>query len=328
MSTVVVAGGGYGGVTAATALDAVADVVLVEPKDAFHHNVAALRALVDPSLAPRTFLPYDRLLSRGTVVRDLVVAVSSRAVLLASGSRLTADFVVLATGSTYPFPAKTDRLSTSESLTRYRAAHAELARADHVALLGAGPVGIELVGEIASAFPGKRITLVDQADDILPGPHDQRLRDELRGQLESLSVRLVLGSSSVPAADVCFQCHGLAPVTSYLSSDGYLRTTPDLRVGGFDNVYAVGDITAVDANRVAVARVQAEVVAANIMARLAGTGEVVAYAPLPTSIIVPLGPHGGAGQRDNGDLLPADVVSAVKGGDMFIDRYRRLFNRP
>ena len=41
-----VIGGGYGGVTTAKELDDVADIVLVEPKDAFVHNVAALRALV------------------------------------------------------------------------------------------------------------------------------------------------------------------------------------------------------------------------------------------------------------------------------------------
>ena len=58
--TVVVIGGGYGGVNAARSLDEVADVVLVEPKDAFVHNVAALRALVDPSWLPRIYLPYDR----------------------------------------------------------------------------------------------------------------------------------------------------------------------------------------------------------------------------------------------------------------------------
>ena len=49
--TVVVIGGGYGGFAAAQALDEFADVVLVEPRDAFVHNVAALRALVEPGLA-------------------------------------------------------------------------------------------------------------------------------------------------------------------------------------------------------------------------------------------------------------------------------------
>jgi NADH dehydrogenase FAD-containing subunit len=67
--TVVVIGGGYGGVGAAKALDEDADVVLVDPKDAFQHNVAALRALVDPTWPNRTFLPYGHLLANGTVMR-------------------------------------------------------------------------------------------------------------------------------------------------------------------------------------------------------------------------------------------------------------------
>ena len=65
----VVVGGGYGGITAAKALDETSDVVLIEPKDAFMHNIAALRALVDPTWLPRIFLPYAGLLANGRVVR-------------------------------------------------------------------------------------------------------------------------------------------------------------------------------------------------------------------------------------------------------------------
>src|SRR3981189_826212 len=68
--TVAVVGGGYGGVTVAKALDETMDVVLVEPRDAFMHNVAALRALVDPSWLPRIYFPYDKLLANGRVLRD------------------------------------------------------------------------------------------------------------------------------------------------------------------------------------------------------------------------------------------------------------------
>jgi len=34
------------------------------------HQVAALRALVDPSWLPRIYLPYDKLLGNGRVVRE------------------------------------------------------------------------------------------------------------------------------------------------------------------------------------------------------------------------------------------------------------------
>src|ERR1700733_6601747 len=100
---VVVVGGGYAGVNVAKALDDVADVVLVEPKDAFQHNVAALRALADPAWVPRIFLPYDRLLARGRVVADRAVKGEPGQVTLASGEQLAADYIVLATGSAHPF---------------------------------------------------------------------------------------------------------------------------------------------------------------------------------------------------------------------------------
>src|SRR5271169_1280347 len=97
--TAVVLGGGYGGVNVAKSLDDVASVVLVEPKDAFVHNVAALRALVDPSWLPRIYLPYGSLLSRGRVMQDRAAKVDAGRVMLASGEELPADYIVLATGS-------------------------------------------------------------------------------------------------------------------------------------------------------------------------------------------------------------------------------------
>ncbi|WP_435283506.1 hypothetical protein [Streptomyces koelreuteriae] len=55
--TVAIIGGGYGGSAVAKALDAVADVVLVEPKEAFFHTIGALRAVVDTEFLPQVFFP-------------------------------------------------------------------------------------------------------------------------------------------------------------------------------------------------------------------------------------------------------------------------------
>src|SRR6202165_4754582 len=121
--TVVVVGGGYGGTVVARALDATSDVVLVEPKDAFMHNIAALRALVDPSWLPSIFLPYTGLLTNGRVVRDRAVVVDPHRVVTASGEEISADYVVLATGSRYPFPAKTDLVDTHHAQEQVREAH-------------------------------------------------------------------------------------------------------------------------------------------------------------------------------------------------------------
>ena len=356
-SSVVVVGGGYGGIAVARALDDYARVTLVEPKDAFVHNVAALRALVEPTWLPRIFLPYDGLLVHGTVVRDRAVRVDAAQITLASGQRLNPGFIVLATGSSYPFPAKSDEPNTVDAVDRYRAVHANLARADRVMLLGAGAVGLELAGEIAAAWPDKHIVLVDVAEQILPGPYDQRLRDELNRQLDALGVERVMGSAlthlpDVPPgearaftatttagtrieADIWFRCHGITPTTGYLGDefaaartrDGYLTVTPQLQVVGFDRIYALGDIAAIDANKAGVAGRQATVVAGNIRAQLAGTGERTVYSPGPPVMILPLGPSGGAGQLPNrDDIATAEVISEIKGREMMVDRYATLLN--
>jgi NADH dehydrogenase FAD-containing subunit len=148
--TVVVVGGGYGGIGVAKALDETADVVLVEPKDAFMHNIAALRALVDPSWLPRIFFPYEGLLANGRVVRDRAVLVDPHRVVTAAGEEIEADYIVLATGSRYPFPAKTDLVDTGHAQQQVRETHRALASADRVLLIGAA--------RLVSSWPARSAT--------------------------------------------------------------------------------------------------------------------------------------------------------------------------
>jgi NADH dehydrogenase FAD-containing subunit len=351
--TVVVIGGGYGGVNVAKALDDVADVVLVEPKDAFVHNVAALRALADPSWLPRIYLPYDRLLARGRVVRDRAVKVDAGRVTLGSGEEIEAGFLVLATGSEYPFPAKSDVDLTAAAHDKVRAAHAALDAAPRVLLIGAGPVGIELAGEIKETWPGKHVTLLDVADDVLGARFRPDLKAELRRQLGDLGVELMLSSplregpptapgtlgeftvetesGRVVTADIWFRCYGVTPVSGYLTgdlaaarrADGFIEVTPQLRLPGHNDVFALGDVATADHKMAGAAGRQAQVVAANIRALIAGESELAVYEPAASpAIIVPIGPRGGSGQLPGQDeLAPPEMVAQAKGRDLMVDRF-------
>ena len=354
--TVVVIGGGYGGVGVAKALDADTDVVLVEPKDAFVHNIGALRALVEPAFLPKIFLPYDRLLSRGRVIRDRAVEVSAHRVVLASGEAIAADYVVLATGSTYPFPAKSDAHDAKDAIDNYRAAYGELTHADRVLLVGAGPVGIELAGEIVAKWPGKRVTILDLADDVLGGKFRPELRAELRKQLVDLGVELVLGeglrelpptaanelstftvttnSGRQITADIWFQCFGVSPVSDYLSDDlasarrpdGFVTVGSVLQVAGHDNVFAIGDVSTADAKMAGMAGMQARLVAANIIKLANGDRDIAAYEPYGAAIVVPIGPEGGSGQLPGQDeIVSREMVANLKGRDLMVERYGETF---
>jgi pyruvate/2-oxoglutarate dehydrogenase complex dihydrolipoamide dehydrogenase (E3) component len=238
------------------------------------HNVAALRAVTDPDWIGRLFLPYSRLLARGRVIRDRAARVDAGSVTLGSGGQIEADYIILATGSRYPFPAKLDLDEALAASAKLRAARKAVASAGRVLLLGAGPVGLELAGEVKAAWPEKSVTIVDPARDILSGAYPDEFRAELHSQLTALGVTLILGTSlaaeSLPgpavaqtftattqnrtaiAADIWFRCYGAEPVTGYLAADlqtarqadGHLRVTDQLSLPGHPAVFAIGDITA------------------------------------------------------------------------------------
>jgi NADH dehydrogenase FAD-containing subunit len=351
---VAVIGGGYGGITVAKALDDVADVTLIEPRDTFVHNVAALRAVVDPDWADRIFLPYDRLLARGRVLRDRAVRVAETTVELGSGEAIDADYVVLATGSGQPYPAKIDVEDSAHAKAKLRATHEALARASHVLLLGAGPVGLEFAGEITATWPDKAVTIVDPLGDILSARFPDEFRTELRTQLAELGVDLVLGTSlhEIPApaqgrtgsftvttesglaitADIWFACFGTTAKSDYLDPglrrhDRLVTVRPDLRVPGHDTVFAIGDITALPELKMARAAHQhAEVVATNIRTLINGGGELATYEPAADAIVLPLGPKGGAGYTPELGVLGAGQTADIKGGDLLIDRYLDMLN--
>ncbi|MEW1842954.1 FAD-dependent oxidoreductase, partial [Nonomuraea angiospora] len=235
----------------------------------------------------------------------------------------------------------------------------ELAGAERVLILGAGPVGLELAGEIKEVWAHKHVTVLDPAGQLLPG-FEPELRANLHRQLGELGIHLRLGArlTAPPAtepgragtftvttaggeeitADIWFRAHGVRVNSDYLADgrlttrtpQGQVRVTERLNVRGHDHVYAIGDLTDVpEAKMAGYAMQHAEVVAANILAQLRGERPSAVYRPLPhPMILLPLGPRGGVGQLPGPDgpaVVPAETVSAYKGADLFTGRFTEQF---
>lgn len=353
MTRVTIVGGGYGGITIAKALDDVAEVTLVEQKDTFVNHAAALRAAVDRDWAEKIFMPYDKLLTNGRVVHGTALAVHGTTVQVSGEGPIEADHLVLATGTAYPFPAKHLESSSVIAKARIERAHVNLEQSKKVLVAGAGDVGIELVGEITSAFPDIKVVLLEAGDEILPDrDYKPELREAIAFQLEERGVEVITGDrlASLPPvdpgvlspfrvttvggrrleADMWFRAYGASAATGYLGEDydeirhfdGTIRVDDHLRVVDHPGVWAIGDITDVrETKRADAARGHAKVVAENIRALIEGREPTAVYQPKPELVVLPLGPDGGASQvlRDGVRVVvgPAET-SRYKGEDLFL----------
>ena len=224
--------------------------------------------------------------------------------------------------------------------------------------MGAGAVGIELSGEITSAFPNIKVTMLESADRILPaGDYKPEIREAISDQLAQRGVEVITGDSLsfLPPVDVgvlspfrvttetgrqlwavmWFRAYGSAASTGFLGEycdevrhdDGTIRVDEYLLVVDHPGVWAIGDITDVrESKRADAARAHARVVASNIADMIAGREPSATYTPGTERIILPLGPDGGASQilRDGVRVVVGpEETSKIKGEDLFLGFIRQ-----
>ncbi|WP_428515293.1 FAD-dependent oxidoreductase [Roseovarius sp.] len=334
-----VVGGGYLGCDVARRLDRVMDVTLVEPKPAFLHAPAMIRALVKPALLDAATIPYDGLLRHGRVLAGRVARLQPDGATLANGTTLLSDVTLVATGSSYALPFKSSAEDLESFLATHRALAARIARARHIAILGAGAVGTELAGEIAAARPDIQLTLVSAAETPMPDQPD-RLGRALLTRLQRMGVEivtqgnghdfaagqgardgpLVLSDGRIVEADLVLPALGALPRTDLLSalptvrldSAGRVRTDPWLRPapGAMPGLFTGGDMAATgDAMTIVGILRQAPYLSKAL--RAAGKGKRIEhmspYSPWRDApVLVPLGPRLGASHLP----LPAPLAHA------------------
>jgi len=355
---VTIVGGGYAGSALARALDGVAEVQLIEPRERFIHNVAAIRAIVDPTLLDRIALPYDRMLRRGVVRRASAASVSECGVELTDGSSIESDIVVVATGSHYARPFKPHEPETLAFFNDSRSAHEAVKEASRIAIIGGGPVGVELAGEIVSRYPRTVVTLVTALPSLLDG-FSPRLSEALVKQMQARGIVLRLSTkihnltetlapfsgsletNGAPVeADLVFPVIGAKPVNDLLralpgaqiDNTGRVKVDAWLRPAGASRIFALGDAAATgDPMTIVGLSRQVPWLAKTIKGLFQGKRleDAPAYAPWKTGvIIVPFGLTGGASVLPltrKGVVLGQRTTAALKGKHLFIPRYRKEF---
>ncbi|CDO53998.1 hypothetical protein DV452_000692 [Geotrichum candidum] len=272
-------------------------VTLIAPSSEYLFTLAGLRALVEPELIDgnqlyHDFLPHfdqyrvkDKPNSGLHFVRGYVTSLDEVTKTLAvrltdSGEETVMDYdsVIIATGARTATPElKLKDQSADQAKKAHKALAAKVAAANHIAIGGAGPVGVELSTDIREIFPDKKVTVYAGSRGVMSKVQprfakeaEERLKNEFKIDVVSGvrvksaeptknaagedRVLLTLTDGTTNAeADLYIPASGETPNTeflpsTYLDSSGYLDTTPQLRVRNTKStnarVYGLGDVTA------------------------------------------------------------------------------------
>ncbi|KAM6444073.1 ferroptosis suppressor protein 1 [Liasis olivaceus] len=350
---VVIVGGGFGGIAAARLLqDWGIPFLLVDMRDAFHHNVAALRASVQEGFAKKTFISFSGTFKdsfqQGKVVG---IDLEKHQVLLNDGKELSFSHLILATGSEGPFPGKFNELTSMEmAIQAYEDMVKEVKRAARVVIVGGGSAGVEMAAEVKTTYPNKEVTLIHSKTALADVELLPRVREAVKETLQQEGVHLLLDQKvsnlhmlslnqfkenmmvktdkgTEVTADLVIPCSGIKINSSAysnafrdkLANNGALKVNDYLQVVGYDNIYAIGDCADVKEPKMAYhAELHANVVVTNIINSLTQK-PLKTYQPGSLTFLISLGSNDGVGQISEwyvGHLL----VTVVKSKDLFISK--------
>ncbi|XP_054838034.1 ferroptosis suppressor protein 1 isoform X2 [Eublepharis macularius] len=319
---VVIVGGGFGGIAAANHLKSWGiPFILVDMKDAFHHNVAALRASVSSGFAQKTFISYSVTFEDSfRQAKVISIDVEKQHVVLHDGEELAFSHLILATGSDGPFPGKFNHIVCRQSaiqtyedmVKEVTLIHSKIALAD-----------VELLPSVRQKV--KEI-LIQKGVHILLSEKVSNLPMLTLNQFsENMAVKTDKGTEI--ATDMVILCTGIEINSSAyssvffdkLASDGALKVNEHLQVVGYDNIYAIGDCAHVKEPKMAYhASLHANVVVTNIINSLTQK-PLKTYKPGSLTYLLSMGRNDGVGQI-NGYYVGCVIVTTVKSRDLFVSK--------
>lgn len=364
---VVIVGAGYGGMELAQAIEGDFNVLVLEARDAFYHSIGSVRAAVDGDFAPKILVPYTNALKHGFIAKARVMKITADSVQVDGMEELIPfDYLVCATGANYPvkaFRPGNDAFAFDSLLSEVNATRSQVASANDIVVIGAGPVGVELSGEIIRKYPNKKVTVISRSKHVLKSkyfkdalgiewekqvakvtdPEHFRIlaehsviRDEQKEdgfvvtdkgeKIKADHVFWTVGSSPKIENNDLFMYAGFGDQLDVASQR--LKVDGHLRIEGLENVFAIGDVALVDEARTAItAGTHAAHVAKALRAARAGKALPV-YKPGPDMMLVPFGEATGAAVLYGKYLGTAGKLATktIKGKDMLVGKYWGQFN--
>lgn len=186
-------------------------VTMISPSKQFLFTLAGLRAIVEPDLIDNSalfqdFLGYfDQYKETGSdglkfvhgVVKSLEPVGKSLQVKLMDTVQTTTvkyNSLIIASGAATATPIfKLTNLDVDDAKQGMRELSQKVKSAHHIAIGGAGPLGVELASELAETYPTKKITLYAGSRGVLPNvpaSYSQEIERRLRADFK---VEIIVG---------------------------------------------------------------------------------------------------------------------------------------
>lgn len=352
MPHVVVIGGNFAGCHAVRTLYSISpdvEVTQVALSSHAYYNPVAPRLLVEPGLVDKAFFPLDEfvekhLKGKGKFVHGTATKANldenEVEVKTAGGEtqKIKYDFLVVASGTRSLDAGFKINQSYEEAKKGIVEWSEKAKKAELILILGGGPTGVELAGELAHDFK-KKITMY--TGDKLPlAPAN--LGKGAQAKLEKLGVEVVNGvrytkiepsgsgykvvfdNGGEKTFDLVLNLTVYKPYSDFLpenvkSKPGFLETDDRLVVKGYPNVFGLGDIVAGSGQSIVDLKMgQLPVFAAtaksDIFKQLSRSKK---YKPVRHTILVPISRNGGEG-RLFGWWQPNFVVWLLKSRDFML----------
>lgn len=260
--------------------------------------------------------------------------------------QISYDYLVLATGSRTVNEAFKNSATGASVKEKFQSLHTETKAARKIVVIGGGPTGVELCGELAEHY-GKDKEIVLYSGDKYPLPQvdtDRRIKTQKR--LEDFGVKVVndvwldtveepdgkayqlkFKNGTQETTDCYVNTTGVIPNTgyldpSYLDKTGRAVVDQNLHLKGHSNIYVIGDIVSGgDSTLIDAANVQYPTLTAALKHDIVDSSSD--YKPYSKSdkvtIMVPISSQGGIGLVF-GWGVPSFMVKMIKAKDFMISK--------
>jgi len=359
---VVIIGGGYGGIALASTLQKnQIPFTLVDPKDCFHHNVAACRAGVFPEQwNDKQCIDFKKSFGdhfhQGFVTK---VDLEAKKIFIGDDQESPLEFtdVVFAVGSNGPFPGKSTKATMEDIKSEYETLAKAIEKSDEIVIIGGGPVGVEMAGEIVDRYKDKKIHLIHSGNHLVTKEFGDTFQTNMRWCLDNANVEVILNDRVVNLDELksgimetqtvktqegknincqlVLICIGMKPDltlsktvfgTDTFDQNNRLEVNEFLQVKGHTNVYAIGDCTNTKEFKMAAhAERQGELLGSNFLRSLKNQ-PLNPYKTAFEGMVITFGSCRGAGVF-NGWNLPSFAVGFIKGKTLFTEKFWKMMGQ-